>query len=66
MRMKIENNYKIYTVMFWSEQYKSFSKELKDCVGSIILFSAQLAYDPKFAKGNQFTMRPGSVVKILK
>jgi len=66
MRLIIEANYNLFNVMIWSEEYARFKKDLKDCEGSIILFNGELAYDVKWAKGNQFTLNKSSRIKILK
>tara|TARA_R110002049_G_scaffold53852_6_gene150289 strand:- start:8676 stop:10745 length:2070 start_codon:yes stop_codon:yes gene_type:complete len=64
-RMVIENNYKLHKVIMWSDEYEVFKEQLKNCEKKIILFSAELKYDAKFTKGNQFTFKENSFLKVL-
>tara|TARA_R110000737_G_scaffold351510_1_gene393994 strand:+ start:13 stop:1644 length:1632 start_codon:yes stop_codon:yes gene_type:complete len=64
-RLTIENNYKLYKVILWSDSYDIHEKEIKSCEGSLIIFTAQLKYDGKWAKANQFTLNQNSILKVL-
>ena len=64
-RLIVENNYKLHKVIMWPEEYENFKDQLKGCEKKIILFSAELKYDAKFTKGNQFTFKGNSFLKVL-
>lgn len=65
-RITIENNYKIYKLVVWSEAYANFEKEINNCEKSLIIFTADLKYEKVWTKGNQFTLGDESIFKILK
>lgn len=65
-RLTVEHNYKLFKIMIWSEEFKKFENELIDCEKSLIVFSAGIRYDEKWAKANQFTLKPDSKLMILK
>tara|TARA_R110002073_G_scaffold148366_1_gene301490 strand:+ start:5472 stop:7499 length:2028 start_codon:yes stop_codon:yes gene_type:complete len=64
-RLIIENNYKLHKVIIWPEEYENFKDQLKGCEKKIVLFSAELKYDANFTKGNQFTFKENSFLKVL-
>ena len=64
-RLVIENNYKLHKVIMWADEYENFESILKGCEKKIMLFSAELKYDAKYTKGNQFTFKENSFLKIL-
>ena len=64
-RIVLENNYKLHRVIIWSDQYEEFKEELKDCEKKIMIFSSEVKYEEKFTKGNQFTLKDNSFLKIL-
>jgi hypothetical protein len=63
--MVIENNYKLHKVIIWADDYAKFKDLLKGCEKKIILFSAELKYDAKYTKGNQFTFKEESFLKVF-
>lgn len=65
-KLLIEHNYKLFKVMIWSDEYEKFKDQLKDCEKSLIVFNAELRYDSKWAKSNQFTFKEDSRLKIMK
>jgi DNA polymerase-3 subunit alpha len=64
-RMVIENNYKLHRVIIWADDYAKFKDLLKGCEKRIVLFSAELKYDGKYTKGNQFTFKEESFLKVF-
>ena len=64
-RLTIESNYKIIKVLLWSDEYAKFKDQLKGAEKSLIIFSGEIKYDPKWSKANQFTLREDSFLKIL-
>jgi len=65
-RLMIENNYKLYKVILWPESYNIYEKEIKNCEGSLVIFTANLRHDSKWTKGNQFTLSEESSLKVLR
>ncbi len=65
-RITIEHNYKLFKLVIWSDEYEEFKEQLKGCEKSFILFSAELKYEAKWTKGNQFTLQEHSQLKVLK
>jgi len=65
-RIQIEHNYKMHKLIIWSEEYARFEEILKNCEKSFIVFSANLKYEAKWTKGNQFTLTENSILKVLK
>ena len=63
-RLVIENNYKLHKVIIWADEYEIHRDALKNCEKKIVLFSAELKYDAKFTKGNQFTFQKNSFLKV--
>jgi DNA polymerase-3 subunit alpha len=64
-RLVVENNYKLHKIIMWPDEYEIFKDQLKGCEKKIILFSAELKYDANFTKGNQFTFKENSFLKVL-
>ena len=64
-RLIIENNYKLHKIIMWPDEYEIFKDQLKGCEKKIILFSAEIKYDANFTKGNQFTFKENSFLKVL-
>jgi DNA polymerase-3 subunit alpha len=64
-RLVIENNYKLHKVIMWADEYGIHKDLLKGCEKKIVLFSAELKYDEKYTKGNQFTFKENSFLKVL-
>lgn len=65
-RITFENNYKLYKIVIWNEEYEKIKEELEICEKSFIIFSAEIKYESKYTKGNQFTFKKDSFIKILK
>jgi DNA polymerase-3 subunit alpha len=64
-RLVIENNYKLHKVVIWASEYERFKDLLKDCEKKIIIFSAEIKYEDKYTKGNQFTFKSESFLEVL-
>lgn len=64
-KILIENNYRMYKVLVWTEQYKDLRSKLKGSEKSLMVFSGELKYDSKWSKANQFTINDDSFVKIF-
>ena len=64
--MTIESNYNVYRVIIWNDEYERFKHTLQDCEKSFILFDAEIKYEDKWTKGNQFTLKENSEIIILK
>lgn len=64
-RMLIENNYKLYRIMIWSDEYENFKDQIKNSERRLIVFDGELRYDARWAKANQFTLKENSKVSIL-
>lgn len=64
-RLTIENNYKLFKLLIWSDEFKKFEKELTNCEKSLIIFSGNIRYDEKWARANQFTLKANSELIVL-
>lgn len=64
-RITIEHNYKLFKVLVWSEEYSRFKAQLKGAEKHLIVFSGELRYDEKWTKGNQFTLKSESNLRVL-
>lgn len=64
-RLTIENNYKLFKVVLWSDEYVMFEEQIKACEKSLVIFTAMLKYEAKYTKGNQFTLNEDSVFQTL-
>ncbi|UXQ88847.1 DNA polymerase III alpha subunit [Tenacibaculum phage Larrie] len=64
-RITVENNYKIFKVLVWSEEYNTFESEISKAEGSFIIFSGDLRYDEKYSKSNQFTLNSNSELTVM-
>lgn len=64
-RLTIENNYKQFKLLIWSEQFHKFEDVLLKCEKKLIIFEGGLRYDEKYSKSNQFTLKDNSNLIIL-
>jgi len=64
-RITIEHNYKLFKVMVWADEFEKFESILKNSEKSILIFDAELKYDAKWAKSNQFTLKENSKIVVL-
>lgn len=64
-RLTIENNYKQFKLMVWSEEYTKFQKELEYCEKSLIIFDGNIRFDETYSKSNQFTLTKNSELIVL-
>lgn len=64
-RLTVEHNYKLFKLLIWSEEYETYEPILKGCEKSLIAFSAEIRYDGKYAKANQFTLKENSRLIVL-
>ena len=64
-RLTIENNYKIFKVIVWPEEYSELEDQLKDCEKKLIIFDGDLKFDASWSKCNQFTIKKNSELVVL-
>lgn len=64
-RLTIENNYKQFKLLIWSNEYEELEEQLVNCEKKIIIFDASLKYDETWSRANQFTLKENSQVLIL-
>jgi DNA polymerase-3 subunit alpha len=64
-RLNIEHNYKLFKVLLWPGEYENFKAQLKNAEKSLIIFDAEVKYDAKWAKANQFTIKEHSMLKVF-
>tara|TARA_R110002126_G_scaffold50551_5_gene139252 strand:- start:8504 stop:10525 length:2022 start_codon:yes stop_codon:yes gene_type:complete len=64
-RITIEHNYKLFKIMVWTDEFINFKSQLKGSEKNLILFDAELRYDGKWAKANQFTIKENSKLIVL-
>ena len=64
-RITIEHNYKLFKIMVWTDEFVNFKPQLKGSEKSLILFDAELRYDAKWSKANQFTIKENSKLIVL-
>jgi DNA polymerase III alpha subunit len=64
-RITIEHNYKLFKIMVWSEEFVNFKPQLKGSEKNLIIFDAELRYDAKWSKANQFTIKENSKLIVL-
>ena len=64
-RLTIEHNYNLFKVIMWPEQFEPVAPLIKGCEKGLILFRADLAYDEKYARANQFVVNSDEIM-ILK
>ena len=64
-KLLVEHNYKLFKILIWPEEYNILKDQLKDCEKSLIVFSGELRYDPKWSKSNQFTFKENSQLEIM-
>lgn len=65
-RLKIEHNYKTFTLIIWAKEYALFKERLQKCEKSLIIFEGRLQYDDKYSNSNQFMLSEDSHLAILK
>lgn len=64
-RITLEHNYKLFKLMVWSNEFEEFKNQLKGSEKNLILFDAELRFDAKWAKSNQFTIKENSKLIVL-
>lgn len=64
-KVKIESNYKMYTLTLWSEEYKKYKSLLQGAEKKLLIFDAMLKYDEGWSKTNVFTADKDTVLKVL-
>jgi len=64
-RITIDNNYKIYSLMCWSDEFAEFGERLEMAEKSLIIFTASIKYEAKWGSPNQLTLLEDSEIKIL-
>jgi DNA polymerase-3 subunit alpha len=64
-RITIEHNYKLFKLMVWSNEFENFKDQLKGSEKNLVLFDAELRYDSKWARSNQFTIKENSKLIVL-
>ena len=64
-RITLEHNYKLFKLMVWSNEFEEFKNQLKGSEKNLILFDAELRFDDKWAKSNQFTIKENSKLIVL-
>lgn len=64
-RLTIENNYKSFKLMIWSEEFSKFEKQLERSEKSLIIFEGNIRYDETYSKSNQFTLGKHSQLIVL-
>jgi DNA polymerase III alpha subunit len=64
-RLTIENNYKQFKLMVWSEEFARFEKQLVGSEKSLIIFDGNIRFDETYSKSNQFTLSRESSLIVL-
>lgn len=64
-RLTIENNYKQFKLLIWSEEFNRYQKELDRCEKSFIIFEGSLKFDETYSKSNQFMLGKNSQLIVL-
>lgn len=64
--LTVEHNYKIFRVILWADEYARFEEELKGCEKHLIIFEGEFKFEGKWSKGNQFTIKEYSKLKVMK
>ena len=64
-RITIEHNYKLFKLMVWSNEFENFKDQLKGSEKNLVLFDAELRYDSKWGRSNQFTIKENSKLIVL-
>ena len=60
-----ENNYRINKLILWSDEYKTFKKQLEGIEKSFIVFDAEIKFESKWDKANVFTLKENSEFIVL-
>lgn len=63
--LTVENNYRLHKVVIWSGEYERLKEELKTIEKKAIVFNAEIKYESKWVKDNQFTLQESSQLKVL-
>ena len=64
-RLTVEHNYKLFKILLWPSEYENFKVQLKDAEKKLVVFDAEVKYDAKYAKANQFTIKENSMFKVF-
>jgi len=64
-RLTIENNYKQFKLLVWSEEFSKFEKQLVGSEKSLIIFDGSLRFDETYSRANQFTLSKYSELIVL-
>lgn len=64
-RLTIEHNYKLFKMIVWSEEFKENKEAIKNSEKKLILFDADLKYEAKYSRANQFTITKKSHIYVL-
>lgn len=60
-----ENNYKIYKLILWADEYKRLKKQMEGIEKSFIVFDAEIKFESKWDKCNVFTLKENSDFIVL-
>lgn len=63
--LQIENNYRLFKVILWNEEYLRYKDVLLGAEKSLVVFNAEMKYEDKWVKGNQFTLQENSDFYVL-
>lgn len=63
--LQIENNYRIFKVILWNDEYNRYKDILTGAEKSFIIFNAEMKYEDKWVKNNQFTLQESSELYVL-
>jgi hypothetical protein len=64
-KLLVEHNYKLFKVLIWPEQFEKYKEGIKNCEKSLIVFNAELKYDKRYTKANQFVFNDDSLLKVM-
>ncbi len=64
-RLTIEHNYKLFKMIIWAEEFGRYRDMIKNSEKKIIVFDAELKFEAKYSKSNQFTINKHSQIKVL-
>jgi len=64
-RLTIENNYKQFKLLVWSEEFSRFEKQLVGSEKSLIIFDGAVKFDETYSRANQFTLNKHSELIVL-
>lgn len=63
--LTIENNYRIYKLILWSDEYSVWKNNLEGSIGNFIVFDAEFKYEGKWDMKNVFTLKENSKLLVL-